>query len=263
MGIPIKIHVSLLLLVLLFVLHVSSQGAGAVLLVLIDSAGIFASIALHELGHSFVAIRKGCRVREITLMFMGGMARMERLPSRPLDEFQMAAAGPAVSLCLGLAGFFGGRELARHGLAYVGSVVYILGVANFFLAGFNLLPSFPMDGGRLLRSALTPRLGRLRATFVAARLGKLLAVLFGVYAVIGRPGNWIILLAIAIFVYTAAGREYRYVEQQETAKRGAFWFRPPFETPVSGPPDENNEVIVGPPPYEKGPGVHTELHDER
>lgn len=248
-GIPIKIHMSLIIVVGLLTLNAGRMGgAGAMLDRILIAIGLFTSVALHELGHSYVAIRKGCRVREITLMFMGGAAQMERLPRRPRDEMTMALAGPAVSLALGLIGFFGGRQLMTMGISYPGAIVYILGWINFILAGFNLLPSFPMDGGRVLRAALTPRIGRVRATFIAARLGKIMAVLFGLYGFLAEQRNWV-LVAIAFFIYSSAGREYRQVQLEEAMRRGdggPFWN--PFAPPPAPPPPDD-DVVISPPPY--------------
>jgi len=259
-GIPIKIHMSLIILLIVFALPmVLSGGPAALVWLLYVEAAIFTSIALHELGHSFVAIRKGCRVREITLMFIGGAAQMEQIPSRPRDEFEMAVAGPAVSIVLGLLCWFGGATLPLEKMlwplpfvrkAVPCNLVQLPGLINFALAFFNLIPSFPMDGGRVLRSLLTPRLGRLRATFIAARLGKIIAVLFGIHGFFSR--QWM-LVVIAFFIYTVADKEYRLVQFQEQAQRPAG--TPPPPPPGAAPPDEagGDQVIVGPPPYRDAP----------
>ncbi|MCK5529313.1 MAG: M50 family metallopeptidase, partial [Kiritimatiellae bacterium] len=105
LGIPIKLHISVLLMVFIMV-HQFGLLSG----VLIE-LGLIISIILHELGHSVIAILKGCRVREITLMLIGGVAKMERIPEKPFDEFMMALAGPAVSLVLGVAGVFFGHKM--------------------------------------------------------------------------------------------------------------------------------------------------------
>ncbi len=257
-GIPIKMHMSWI--IILFMIP------GTLVFRVAIALGLFASVALHELGHSFVAIHKGCRVREITLMFMGGAAQMERIPRRPLDETLMALAGPGVSLILGAVGYFGGRLLAGVGLSYAGMIVYILGWINWGLAAFNLLPSFPMDGGRVFRALLTPKVGRLRATFIASRLGKIMAVLFGLYGFLSEPRSWI-LVAIAFFIYSAAGREYRVVQMEEAARRGGgggpFWN--PFQSPADPPPpfDDSDDVLISPPPYAKRRRMeHTEVDIE-
>jgi Zn-dependent protease len=269
-GIPIKVHISLIVLLVLFVLpDIFSAG----LLTLIIPIGLFASVALHELGHSFVAIRKGCRVREITLMFIGGAAQMEEIPSRPRDEFLMAIAGPLVSLFLGLLLFFGGGHLRLPQVGFplpfvrgavICNLIQAVGVINLGLAAFNLLPAFPMDGGRVFRALLTRRLGRLRATYVAARLGKIMAILFGIRGFFFAPRS-LILVAIAFFIYAAAGNEYRMVALRESAGRRRNGFRPPFfgppPPPPEPPPDEDG-VSISPPPYARGPRTRVGLHPD-
>jgi len=254
-GIPIKIHISLLLMVLLL-----SRRFGPLTGILLE-VGLVVSIVLHELGHSMVAIRKGCRVREITLLCVGGAAQMERIPSRPRDEFLMAVAGPAVSLVLGVTGVYLGNLLTFlppvPTLPVNLNFIQFLGVVNIVLTVFNLLPAFPMDGGRVLRAMLTPKLGRLRATFIALRLGRLIAVLLGIRGFFAH--DWI-LVFIAFFIFIAAGNEYRVVQIQEAAKqRGFTW--PGFED-VCGS-DEDDQAVVGPPPYRQGPGSRADIRTER
>ncbi len=273
-GIPIKVHISLVIVMLLIALRAASYGGPlAVLILLLIETGLFASVALHELGHSFVALRKGCRVREITLMFMGGAAQMENIPRRPRDEALMALAGPAVSLALGfILWFVGGLfpltkyGIVLHGMLVQGNIVQLIGAINWVLVAFNLLPSFPMDGGRVFRALLTPRVGRLRATFIAARLGSIMAVLFGLYGFLSVPRSWI-LVAIAFFIHSAASREYRAVQIEEAMRRGdpgPFWnpFAPPPEPPPSV--DDSNDVVISPPPYARNRRAeHTEVDVER
>ena len=269
-GIPIKIHISLILLLILLAIQSGIySGPSAILLVFLFELSIFACIALHELGHSFVALRKGCRVRQITLMFIGGVAQMEEIPSKPKDEFQMAIAGPAVSVFLGILLWFGGRYLPLpdslwpvplfNSFGIRCNPAQYLGVINIWLAVFNLLPSFPMDGGRVFRAMLSPKMGRLRATFIAARLGKIIAVLWGIYG-FTSGGSWIH-IAIAFFIYSAAGNEYRMVQVQEAAKQQGFGFDPwpPLEH-QGNVYTSDDKVIISPPPYEKGPDSETEIH---
>ena len=244
-GIPIKVHISLILLVLLFARDFGLFN-GTLL-----GIGLAVSIVLHELGHSFVALRKGCRVREITLMFMGGAAQMERIPTKPRDEFIMAMAGPLVSLFLGIVGLWGGGLLPLPWLIYEWNIVQFLGAINLVLVCFNLLPAFPMDGGRVFRAMLTPKFGRLRATFIAARLGKIMAVLFGI---VGLANMNLILIFIAFFIFAIAGNEYRMVQMQEAAKQ-----RSPFENLRSHADGDNDKVTISPPPYEKGPASEAEI----
>jgi len=268
-GIPIKVDMSLIILLVVVAISLIRAGAGplGILLVLLMEVGIFMSIALHELGHSFVAIRKGCRVREITLMFIGGAAQMERIPTRPLDEFLMAIAGPAVSVGLGTLFWLGGARLpltndlwpfplVEH-LAIRCNVIQYVGVINIGLALFNLVPAFPMDGGRVLRSILTPKFGRLKATFIAARLGRFMALAFGIVGI--YPPINPIYIAIAFFIFVSAGNEYRYVQMQEAARRQGFGSWVPFDTPSRSNGNEDDQVTISPPPYEKGPDRKTEI----
>ncbi len=259
-GIPIKVHISLIILLIVMV-----QDFGLITGLLM-ALGLLISIVLHELGHSIVAIRKGCRVREITLMFMGGAAQMEQIPSRPRDEFFMAIAGPLVSLVIGLVCTFGGMYLNLPPVKFLPiNIIELIGIVNLSLVFFNLLPAFPMDGGRILRAALTPKLGKLKATFYAARLGKVMAVIFGIIGLFSRPMNFI-LIVIAFFIYIAAGQEYRMVQIQEAARTYSFggaW------SPFGGSwnPDSNNEsedkVSISPPPYKSGPDSETNLRPFR
>ena len=267
-GIPIKVHISLLIL---WPILASDYGALLGSLVMV---GLFTSIALHELGHSVVALAQGCRVREILLMPIGGAAQLERIPSRPLDEFLMAIAGPAVSFALAMAGIFLGPWIPSPWVypSLRLNLFQFLGWVNLGLVVFNLLPSFPMDGGRVLRAMLTPRLGRLRATEIAAKMGKVMAILFGVYGLMGGPRQSWSLIAIAFFIYIAAGNEYRAVRMQEAARRTGFRAWPPFFAPPPTPPapppytadepDTDDAVIVSPPPYENGPPRRTGIREE-
>lgn len=269
-GIPIKIHISLIVLMAIIALSSISAGFESLLTVLFLEVCIFTSIALHELSHSFVAIRKGCKVREITLMFIGGAAQMEEIPDKPNDELQMAAAGPAMSVLIGMVcWYFGGLlpiTVYRWPVPLISradvvcNIVQYIGIINFGLAGFNLLPAFPMDGGRIFRALLARKHGRLRATFIAARTGKTIAFIFGIYGFFFLHTIWLVF--IAIFIYTAAGNEYRLVAARDKARRFGFgsWFESP--EPPGNEPLDDDEVSISPPPYENGPGYRTEIRHE-
>ena len=283
-GIPIKIHISLLvLLVYLAFPQVSAStrnhglvsGFLSLLGVTIHVALVFGSIALHELGHSFVAIRKGCRVHEITLMFIGGAAKMDRMPDKPKDECLMAIAGPLVSLTLGGIGMATGIPLIvnfhDHLLADLGGVLFSVGFVNLILAGFNLIPAFPMDGGRVFRALMTPRYGRLKATYFASRLGRALATAFFIIGVFGlkhvtvfgmelfRPWNFFLIM-IAGFIYVIANREYRMVQVEELMKQRGFGAAWPDMAPPRPSEQDDGTVLISPPPYKKGPDAKAELH---
>ena len=231
-GVPIRLHSSLLLLAVIFALR-----AGSVLLGLAAVVAIMASVALHELGHTYVALSFGCRVRDITLLILGGRATLLDMPREPWKEFVLAAGGPLVSAVLWL----GALQALKFTLlvpALWGFVSYFAAI-NKMLLLFNLIPAFPMDGGRMLRSLLAQRLGRVRATFVASRIGRAAAVLMAVWGIFG--GFNLILILIAWYIFQAAEAEYRMVVA-EVGGGGYFG--------GGGPPDSH--VVISPPPYKRG-----------
>ena len=178
-GIDIRVHASFLLLVVAIVWLSSARGgpgAGAAALWIVM---VFTCVALHELGHSLVARTRGARVVEILLMPLGGVSRMENLPERPADELAIAAAGPAVSL--GIAAVAALVATATHASLWPpdlmgGSLAGRLMWINVMLGAFNLLPAFPLDGGRVLRALLHERLPLVEATRTAARIGRGFAI---------------------------------------------------------------------------------------
>jgi Zn-dependent protease len=223
-GIPIRIHVSFLLvlpfLALLFgrVFNEAASAAGvppgalgapAWIWGLGLAIALFASVLLHELAHAFFAIQRGGRVRDIVLLMIGGVSRLEEPPRRPRDEAWMAFVGPLTSLGLGVLAF-GLSLLATRGHYSFGPrfALFYLAQLNVFLGLFNLLPAFPMDGGRVLRALLAPRLGRVRATRTAGLLGKGFALLFGLAGLF--TGN-VLLILVAFFVFMGADAETRSV----------------------------------------------------
>lgn len=217
-GIPIRVHFSLIIFLPIIAWYFSPvMGTGwtAWFWGLGIAVGLFISVALHELGHSLVALQMGFRVREIILLPIGGAAQLEQIPSRPRQELIMALAGPAVSLLVGVVCW--GAEWSCHGDPRWGraSILFFhLAVLNIWLAIFNMLPSFPMDGGRVFRALLTPKLGRLKATRLAVGIGKTIAVIFGILGAF-PPFNFL-LIAIAFFLYSTASAEYRIVQREET-----------------------------------------------
>jgi Zn-dependent protease len=174
------------------------------------TAAAFACVVLHELGHAYAARWYGIPTRSITLYPVGGVARLERMPKRPGPELVIALAGPAVNFAL--AGVLGAAHAAGSwidpaaGESLVGELVRLLIWVNLALGLFNLIPAFPMDGGRVLRAILAGRLGRLRATEIAASVGQTLALTLPVILLVtGHLSFWNLLLAG--FVYLAAGAE--------------------------------------------------------
>lgn len=237
-GIPIRVHITLVILLLFVLLKYELIG-------LLIAAGVCTSIVLHELGHSLVAMRKGTYVHEIILMPIGGMAKMANMPQSPWDEVTMALAGPGVSVSLAFISYAMGYTLNLGGLVLIPYFLYTLAAVNLMLGIFNLLPAFPMDGGRVLRAVLTPRLGRLKATGIAAKCGQVLAVLLGCIGLFWPGHIHIMLILIAVFIYRSAGTEYKF----EMRKNG---FENIFGRPSSFSREEDTggfQVHVTPPPY--------------
>jgi Zn-dependent protease len=180
LGFPVEINLSfLLLLALVFFAFGGAVGVALVLLV-------FGSVLLHELGHAVVARKLNVHVAGIELSFFGGAAKMVQMPRTATHELLIAAAGPAVSLVLGAVGI--GLGALTHS-----SLFAWLGWTNLIIAGFNLIPALPMDGGRILRAALTRRMDFVQATDVAVRVARVVAIGFGVFALLGGPFQLLIL----------------------------------------------------------------------
>ena len=178
-------------------------GLGLVLVV-----AIFATIVIHELAHALVARRFGYRTRDILLLPIGGIASLEHMPERPSQELAVAVVGPAVNVAIAcvlwaVISITGGATRLGEATSVGGAFVTQLMWINVGLAVFNLLPAFPMDGGRVLRALLAMRLGRARATDVAATSGKVFAVAFGVWGLFSNP----FLILIAVVVWIGASQE--------------------------------------------------------
>ena len=169
--------------------------------------GLFGSVLLHELGHSVIAMRKSVSIRGITLMIMGGVAQLDEMPEKPGEEAQIALAGPVTSFLISAVCYAAlpyTRPLDHPNLAF--ALAYV-GYMNLFLGGFNLLPAFPMDGGRILRSVLARWKPFASATKIAVDVGKALAFMFGIYGLIN--GNFVLVL-IAYFIYMGASQELHF-----------------------------------------------------
>jgi Zn-dependent protease len=181
---------------------------------------IFGCVVLHEFGHALMARRYGIRTRDITLLPIGGMARLERMPEDPRQELWVALAGPAVNVAiaavLAVWVVVSGVVDPRGVLSMTGGpVVLRLLVVNAFLVAFNLIPAFPMDGGRVLRAILASQMEYTRATQIAAAIGQALAFAFGFLGLFTNP----MLLFIALFVWIGAAQEAGVV-QMRTALSG-------------------------------------------
>ena len=233
MGIPIRLHISLLIAVVLLSIF---SGAGP-LAILILAIGIFGSVALHELGHSLVARAKGGYIHEIVLYPFGGAAKISNIPKRPIDEMLVALAGPAVSFLLMV--LFNQIEFLKA-----------LGYLNGMLFFFNILPVFPMDGGRVLRAALTIKKGRIAATRIAATVGKYFCGLFvwvglfgmnaQLFGFIGPFDRNLMLAFIGFYIWQAGQQEYRMVMMENQTEH------------FSSNREEQVDVEVSPPPYATG-----------
>src|SRR6266702_907553 len=212
-GTAVRIHVTFLLfLVWIFVASYMSGGPQAAWNSTAFMVLLFACVLAHEFGHIFTARVFGVATPDVTLLPIGGVARLERIPEKPQEEFLIAIAGPLVNVAIafGLVAFAGANLDARH-LAAVESarisMVDRLAAVNLFLAAFNRIPAFPMDCGRVLRALLAIRLGFVRATEVAATIGQWVAFGLGFLGLLYNP----MLIFIAIFVYLAAASEARLV----------------------------------------------------
>ncbi len=234
-GIPIKLDLTFLLVLPLFAWLIGSQvgtlveslnllfgteldgatlTAGNLDLVLgaVAAVGLFVGVVLHELGHSLVAMRFGFPIDSITLWIFGGIARLTETPEEWKQELLIAVAGPAVSVALGVLSY--GVVLVTGGLPAVQFLFGYLALINITLAIFNLLPGFPMDGGRVLRALLARNRPFAEATQTAAEVGKIFAIILGLFGLFS--GNWL-LIGIAFFIYIGATSE-----AQQTVMNAAF-----------------------------------------
>lgn len=224
LGINIQVHLTFFLILILGAF--SYGGSAGPLYGLIVTLALFTLVLLHELGHSLAAMGYGIPVKDITLLPIGGVARLERMPEKPGQELIVALAGPAVNvvLALGLLPIVLGLGVAQAtplslsswsqpGL--LGLLAFLLS-ANISLAVFNLIPAFPMDGGRVFRALLGLFLDYQRATDVAVRVGRVLAVGLGL---LGLVSGQLLLAFIALFIFTASGQEGQAVAMRGLLRR--------------------------------------------
>lgn len=221
--IPIYLHWSFLLLPLIAVYISGSDSMVNILWAIAFVFTLFFCVLLHEFGHVLSARYFGVDTHDIILSIIGGVARLKKLPERPIHELIVAIAGPMVNvgivLILSLILFLFGQPIfevtgAGNGdnvIFNAGNFIQILIGTNIVLAVFNLIPAFPMDGGRVLRSLLNMKLSRLRATFIAMILGQIIAVCFAVYGI--YEGNYTLSL-IAVFIISSALTEYRGIKNE-------------------------------------------------
>ncbi len=216
-GIGVYLHWTFgLLIAWIFLAHLGAgQTTGQAVVGVAFILALFACVVMHEFGHALVAKHCGVRTRDITLLPIGGVARMERIPDKAMQEFWVSVAGPAVNALIAgilfiVLALFDHWQPVRTLEGLEGGFVEQLMWVNLFIGAFNLLPAFPMDGGRVLRSLLATRMGRRRATVIAANIGQVMAILLGVVGFFYNP----VLIFIAVFVYLGAQAEMDYVETQ-------------------------------------------------
>ena len=212
-GIDVNIHITFTLLIawVLLTHWLSGQTLGAAVSGLAFVLAIFGCVLLHELGHALAARRFGIGTRDVTLLPIGGVARLERMPEKPLQELWVALAGPAVNLLLAVVLYvwlvMTNQLVPFRQLGVVtGPFIERLLVVNVLLIVFNMIPAFPMDGGRCVRALLALRLEYAQATRIAAGVGQVIAVGFVVLGLFSNP----FLLLIGVFVWLGAAQEARY-----------------------------------------------------
>lgn len=260
-GIGIYVHWTFMLLLVYVASIAYPAGLAATLFLMTAVIGVFACIVLHELGHALMARRFGIPTRDITLYPIGGVARLERMSDKPWEEFWIAVAGPAVNVAIfiSLLIFFqlwGVNLLDERRMVALGALrpelfeypiieqlLIFLFISNFGLVLFNMVPAFPMDGGRVLRAMLTPLLGHLRATEVAAALGMMAAVAMGLFGlgVFGPGDTKPVMILVSMFVLLAGQQELAVVRYR-AAHGGAWpWERRPDTDLVLDPAAMPNE----------------------
>lgn len=240
-GIGIFVHWTFLLLPLyVFFTELGDAPLMLAFFSVLMLCAVFGCVILHELGHALMARYYGIATRDITLYPIGGVARLERMSERPWEEFWIAVAGPAVNVVIALllaglllvSGFTDFTRLltpfATTSSDLAVTAIQFLFLSNLLLVGFNLLPAFPMDGGRVLRALLASWLGRLRATEIAAGLSVIMAIGFFFWGLFHSP----FLLLIAIFIFFAGQQELAAVRFREMARQWAPQGAPPADAEI-------------------------------
>jgi Zn-dependent protease len=220
-GSELRIHLTFFLLLLwIGIVHFQAGGSSAAVEGVLFIIAIFTCVVLHEFGHALAARRYGIATPRITLLPIGGVAELERMPEKPSEEIVVALAGPAVNVVIAaVLILFLGARLEPEALAEIENpaVGFLarLAMVNVILVVFNMIPAFPMDGGRVLRALLATRYSRAKATQIAATVGQVAAFGFGFLGLVG--GNPL-LIFVAIFVYLAATAESQATGLQEAAR---------------------------------------------
>jgi stage IV sporulation protein FB len=224
-GISIRIHITFPLILILAAMQFglfTGQGISGAVFGVVVTLLLFTIVVLHELGHSLVAQRYGVNVKQIVLLPIGGVAQLERIPEEPKQELLIAIAGPMVNFILAIlmiiTGAFLGLGVALEnpfsilsslGILSLSSIFSYLFVSNLLLGLFNLIPAFPMDGGRVLRALLATKVDYARSTSIAVAVGQAIAWLLGLWGLFGGGFTFVL---IAIFIYIGAGQEGRSVQ---------------------------------------------------
>ena len=216
-GTAVRIHMTFfLLLAWIAAIHWTKGGAPEAIDGVLFIVALFVCVVLHEFGHVFAARRYGIATSDVTLLPIGGVASLERMPEKPSQEIVVALAGPAVTAVIALVlMFLLGAQFDLSQMAQLEqaqtSLIGRIAAANVMLLLFNLIPAFPMDGGRVLRALLAISMGYTRATRVAASIGQGLALIFAFLGLMGNP----LLVLIAVFIFLAASGEAGYVQARD------------------------------------------------
>lgn len=219
-GIDVFIHATFLLLIgwVALIHWQHGQSFAAVASGVVFILAVFLCVTLHEYGHALTARRYGVKTKDIVLLPIGGVARLERLPTRPSEELFVALAGPAVNVVIAILLWLwlrvsGTMAPMSELTVTTGPFLERIMAVNLFLALFNMIPAFPMDGGRVLRSLLAVRMGHAPATRIAASVGQGLAYVFGFIGLVYQP----MLLFIAFFVWIGAAQEASLAHMRSAA----------------------------------------------
>jgi Zn-dependent protease len=178
---------------------------------ILASISLFISVLFHELSHSITGKRRGVEVKGIVLFIFGGVSMLDRIPEEPKKEIEIAFSGPLFSIAVGVVFY----ALYLLQVSILSEFSRVFAMYNFFLAFFNLIPAFPLDGGRILRGFLSKRIGFIKATKISAEIGKLIAFVMGLFGLFVNP--WLIL--IAFFIYMGANEEEKLVMVENVLKR--------------------------------------------
>ncbi|TVQ89671.1 MAG: site-2 protease family protein [Bacteroidetes bacterium] len=219
-GIRVSVHWTFSLLIAWIVFVSLNRGLGIeqILMHIVFVLALFVCVVLHEFGHSLVAIRFGGKVESITLLPIGGMANLSKMPEKPREEFLVSAAGPAVNVVIAAIlwlylAFIHPVKVSdmEFETITISNFPLMLLAANLFIVAFNLIPAFPMDGGRLFRSALSMKMSRLKATTIAKDIGQIFAIIFIIAGLFINP----FLIIIGFFILLGAKGEHQMIKYQD------------------------------------------------